>query len=99
MENAVLIDPAGRNNQAVKKTHQDTDWKTGLFLNKDLGGNGCFYLICQVSLFSTDILTKEKMPELTFMKNAGYLTILKLVESFPGVFEPYIYLYLFSLIF
>ena len=59
--------------QLKKKPKQDTDWKTDLFLNKDLSGNECFYLIYQISLYSVLMfLSKKDSHELTSMKNAQY---------------------------
>lgn len=59
------------------------DWKTGLFLNKDFSGNGCFYLIYQICLWSVLILLPQKNThKLTFMKNAEYPIIPKIVGSF-----------------
>lgn len=61
------------------KEPQDTHWKTALFLHKNLSGNGYFYLIYQISLYSVLIfLPKKNSHELTFMKYSEYPTISKI---------------------
>lgn len=83
MENAYGYSLLEGTIELLKKTKQDMDQKTGLFLNKDFSGNECFYLIYQVCLWSVPIFLPQKNThKLTFMKNAEYPIILKIVGSF-----------------